>query len=301
MSDRERRSAARFDRWTCWFGRTWVYRLFARHQTELNNFYWSSVVAAKYAEKHARLAHEGDETAAHFSLTGADTHRYPPTVGEWKRLFREQRNWARLSAVMALNSYLEIYLQGVVALALESDPGLLYRAPGSVDGVVILKRAPDYGFRERTVSLVKHDWSKRVSEYRNLFGSVPSDLTASIGQLEDLRRLRNGVGHAFGRDVRDFSSSITIAGKPLQRVAEPRLQRFLGVVERVAVAIDDHLRSAHIGAYEILRFIHERPRRPGLSERAHVRRLKDEIGAAELGSLPGVGYIGAARKYYLAA
>ncbi len=99
-------------------------------------------------------------------------------------------------------SNLETYMAAVIAVALESDPGLLLGASRSVDGISLLKHgAPPLKLAERIEGCTRGDWSSRVSHYRRLFSKVPAIMTDKLSDLETIRRLRNRLSHAFGRDI----------------------------------------------------------------------------------------------------
>lgn len=293
--------SATFDRWSCWFPTTWSYRLFRKHQTELNTLYWAGAVASAYSERHARGAADESDTAKHFGISGSNVHRFPKTTSDWLPKFRSHCNFGRLNAAIAICSYLEVYLQSVAALSLESDPGLLLAAPRALDGVRLLRARTSYDMTPKTDSFVKGTWQQRAAYYKKVFGSIPTELSSSIGELDRLRRLRNGVAHAFGRAPDDYRSLLDLEPKPMQRLSESRLQKWLGISNKVAMAVDAHLRDSHIGAYELLRFYHYWPGRKRGARADRARPLKRLLG--QLGAEPPIPlrYAKAAISHYYAA
>src|SRR6202011_5166775 len=111
-------STTRFDRTKLWLGSTWSYRRFHKHQTEINDLYWSFAVAAGYADYIARHAEAGSETAAVFHASGPHARRIPPAIQGWRASFRDFDNWVRLASTLSAASYLEVYLRSVITVAL---------------------------------------------------------------------------------------------------------------------------------------------------------------------------------------
>jgi hypothetical protein len=199
---------------------------------------------------------------------------------------------------MALASYLEMYTRTIVTLAFESDPGILIGAIGKVDGVVLLKSHSVYSQADAATPLVKGDWPSRIRNYGKLFGSIPTSLSASAPELEKLRRFRNGVGHAFGRDLYAVGTLVELAPAPLQRLSEDRLKKWMGVTETAAKAIEKHLVHNHIGAYELVRLYHDWPKRSTLFTSDQPRSLKREIGTITESSGPSIEYFKGMVRYY---
>jgi len=287
-----------FDRWDSWWDITWPLRRFRQHHTELNQFYWAAVVAGQYAERSSKSAAPGDSTVTHFGFSSPDGNRVPRTIAQWVTRFREYSNWTRLSAAMALASCLEMYIQATVTLAVESDPGVLIRAPRKVDGVSLLKAGADYGQRDAALPIVKGTWQARIGHYRKLFGVVPRVLQDSLPELERLRQFRNSVGHAFGRDLDAGTPLVELEAAPLQSLSEDRLKKWLGLTASVVGAVDRHLRVVHIGAYEVIRLYHDWPGRRRLVQHDQPRALKKAIGAGCGSDLPSSHYLREALSYY---
>ncbi len=245
-----------FDRWKCEWHRTWAYRIFKKHHTQLNSFYWAHLSASNNSLRIAKGQLQHSPVATIFPVPINDKGRKNNTVEEWTSDYKEFMNWVRLSAAVSLNSYLEIYLQSVVALALESDPGVLWSAPRSIDGIKLLKAKDGYSFADQSVAVVKGMWQSRLKTYEGYFGNAPDTLGQSINELDLLRDLRNDVSHTFGREIKDYKGDVHFELKPLQRLSADRLKKWFQMIDGVVAAIDDHLRVAHVGAYEALRHYH---------------------------------------------
>jgi len=246
-----------FDRWRYATKYSWAYDLFNAHHAELNDLYWSYVPGSQLAYRIGSAGcAKGLAVASAFDFKGNEARRLPSTLADWKVRFLAFDNWVRLCCVLSSASYLELYIQTVTALAIESDPGLLHGSPRATDGVTYLKRNKDYSCPAGVCTpCVRGTWSGRVASYERIFGSSPSALKESISDLERLRDIRNRVGHSFGRDGSLKALRAVSRPSSMLKVSEARLQKSLGVVEAVAKAIDAHL-ERHIGDYETLFHYH---------------------------------------------
>jgi hypothetical protein len=161
---------------------------------------------------------------------------------------------------MALSaaSYLEIYMREVISLALTSDPFVVYGLSRQLDGVVLLKAGKVPSFAAEVTDCCRGQWPSRIAKFRRLFGTVPSAWEALVSDLEEIRKLRNAVGHAFGRDLRGQLALLRGLDIPTQRLSEERLKKWLSIIDLTAKAIDAHLVSNHIGAFEYFVLYHDR-------------------------------------------
>ncbi len=282
-----------FDRWQCWWPKTWAYRIFKKHHTQLNAFYWVHRSSSNHLLKVAKNQSDGTLASSVFPLLPDDERRQSLHIAQWIGDYKEFMNWVRLSAVVSLASYLEIYLRSVVSKALESDPSLLLGVSRSVDGLKLLKARKDYSYADYSTRVVKGTWQDRANAYQEYFGRIPDSLQSSIGELDKLRTFRNGVGHAFGRAIDDYKSGFVFDVVPLQRLSEERLKKWLGIVESVALAIDEHLRTEHIGNYEVLSYFHVWQR----GKLADAGSFKEHLHA-NIGNAPNKQYIKELISYY---
>lgn len=287
-----------FDRWTCAWSKTWAFRLFKKHHTELNSLYWAHIASSNNSLKTIKSYPPETLASTVFPLPQIDNRRLNRTVEQWKQEYKEFNNWVNLSAAVSLASYIEIYLQSVVTLSLESNPAILLGAPRAVDGAKFLKIRNDYSYAETAVPVFKGTWQDRARVYRNYFGILPEALEHSLGDLEDLRILRNGVGHTFGRPVDTYKAAkINIEIKPLQRLSQERLKKWLGVAEYVITGIDEHLRNTHIGAYEVILYFHQWLKEPNHSSNDYIDYKRNVISL--LGTAPNKDYFKALSRYYI--
>lgn len=218
--------------------------------------YWSHMLAAKRTTDVVKKADKRLRPSTVFTVPRKHMKRIAPTLERWEKDFKDFNNWVRLSASVAVNSYMEIYLRTVTALAVESNPGLIIGAPGAIDGVTLLKSRPAYHYSEYAVHFTKGDWNTRIQHYERLFGAAPATLKEYAKELNELRKMRNGVGHAFGRSTDEYETGLQIELRPMMRLSEDRFGFWLRMAEEVTAAIDAHLRERHIGQYERLLFYH---------------------------------------------
>jgi hypothetical protein len=245
-----------FDRWVSPWSRTWAHVIFKKHHTQLNDLWWSHHCASRRAANLARSVGEHESAIKAFPAASIDRGRANMSLQQWYGYYCEFDNWNRLSNALALCSYFEIFLVKVVSQALRSDPACLLNSPRAVDGVALLKRNELPDIKPQLLSITKNDWSGRVAAYRRFFSYVPPQLEDNIGELDHLRKLRNAVGHSFGRELEDYDSPLVFKAAELQRLSDTRLIKWLGIVENACNAIDDHLRKTHIGSFEIFDAYH---------------------------------------------
>lgn len=246
-----------FSRWQSSPESTFPHRLFIKHHSEINTLYWSHMLAAKRTANEVKKVDKRLRPTAVFPVPRKHLKRIAPTLETWAKDFKDFNNWVRLSASVAIHSYMEIYLRNISALAIESNPGIIIGAPGAIDGVALLKSRPGYNYSEFAVHFTKGDWNTRIQHYERLFGGAPAKLKEYTKELNELRRMRNGVGHAFGRGVDDYDNGLQTELKPMMRLSEDRFCSWLRMAEEVTAAIDGHLKTEHIGQYELLLYYHK--------------------------------------------
>lgn len=215
----------------------------------------------------------------------------------WLRSYKNFSNWTRLGALVGLTGYFEVYLRTVSALALESDPGVEYGRSGAVDGAVFLKYGGNWDKSKSVESIVHGEWSGRISAYNRLFGQVPAELSGAVGQLEKIRKMRNGVAHKFGRDIGAYTQRCCPSPDPLARLSERRMKDWMGLLDDVVEAVDLHLTSRHIGDYELLWYFHDWKRKQWQSNSDLVRSFKKSV-ARVLGNGPSMSYCRSVVTHY---
>jgi hypothetical protein len=209
----------------------------------------------------------------------------------WKASYSSFDNWVRLNAVMALLAYFEVYLGTIVLRAIHSDPGVLIGRPRAVDGVALIKANRPPEFSDIIKRCVHGTWTGRTNQYKEIFGTLPADLAASIGELDRIRLFRNSIGHAFGRDTvntesgtnKGTASDPTVDPKEMKRLAQDRVKKWMKVIWDVAAAVEAHLGGSHIGEYENMLYYH--------ANRVYRGYVKNPTGSGSVPLYKGLGLI----------
>jgi hypothetical protein len=190
----------------------------------------------------------------HFLFDGIDWRKYPD-LRAWSDNLNLFDNWANLSAVLTIASNFETYLASVVALALESDPGVLIGAPKTIDGAKLLKhgKAGVFHAAEYVDACTRGDWSARLDAFERMFGRC-STFRESHAQLEDIRLIRNRFGHAFGRDIDQARLPGTLKKLPMENLSREKAQNLREKVLTIVKSVDRYLLENHMGDYEAVRF-----------------------------------------------
>jgi hypothetical protein len=244
----------------------------------MNSLYWSHVPASASAQRTYRLNKDSGKTTHQvFNLKGTDASRVTDSLNAYSKHLTEFDNWTRLNTLVSALGYFEIYLGSVISLAIESDPGLLFSISRKIDGVNVLKHGSqsEYSFFDKSEEITKGDWDKRITSYKRIFGTVPSELVDSKALLDRMRKIRNNVSHAFGRDIDLSRARTTTSMVDIERLSLLTLQKYLEIIRRVARAIDAHLLDKHIGEFELIHFYHVK--KEELNTKNPVKDLKTKI------------------------
>ncbi len=271
-----------FDRWNSKDTYSYAFRLFSKYHTYMNSIYWAHVPASSYAQGIYRRAiniNPNQTTHSVFNLSGINAFRVTKSLNAYSDHLKEFDNWTRLNTLVAVLSYFETYLSSVVSLAIESDLGLLYSIPKRIDGVMVLKygNIKDYSFVKKSEEVTKGEWPKRISSYENLFKTVPPILSQSVSDLEKMRKIRNNVAHAFGRDIDKTRARETFEMLPIDRLSEARLQRYMEIIRDAAKAIDYQLHNNHIGEFELVYYY--QLIKDKLKQGSEIKQLKSMINS----------------------
>ena len=245
------------DRWAPLKSHSWPYRVFKKYDSELHHIVASYVVASKYTYSHLKIdgALFTDKACVHFP-------QIPNTnlsLKNWSDDFNLFKNWIYLNSLMAISAYFETYLASIVKECIESDPGLLLGCSHSVDGIKLLK----YGHsihKESIDSVIidctKGDWCSRISHMKALFGEVPDILEKNISQLERIRKMRNEIAHAFGRDIEHTRDYTNITLSPMHSIKYTKFHEYSKLIGNIVQQIDIQLVSNNIGNFEPLYHYH---------------------------------------------
>lgn len=289
-----------FLRWKPSEQATRAHREFCNHHTELNNLYWSFVPLASYGSYVARNSVE-PATAKLFFANGPDVVRIPPIVSDWKNHFGDFKNWVRLGVIMSAMSYFEVYFRTAITLALLSDPLARHGAAKALDGMKLVKVGASYEIDTQVTYCVKGEWPKRLATFRRLFAKVPTIFSSeNISILEEIRGIRNKVGHAFGRDIHSNWNLVGSGRSSVERLSENRLKKYLGLLFDVAADVDIFLLGNFIGEFEYLLEYHRwlSKKRTDSERRVTVERAFAKCLGGIRAKAPGINYSRELIAYY---
>ncbi|WP_200979243.1 hypothetical protein [Echinicola sp. 20G] len=296
------KSTRHFDRWNTVMKSTWTYQVFHKYNDELNEMLWANKAAMKqtYSNFKTNGANWTDLASDHLIFDVPKGQEAFKDLKNWSDTYNSFSNWTNLNALLALSSNFETYLATVITLAIESDPGILFDSPNSIDGIVLLKNGAQKNMFHDSVieSITKGDWNARTSAYKKTFGMVPSGLESRVGDLDKIRNLRNKIGHAFGRDIEESRNHEVKETLAMESLSDEQFKKKQYTIMNAVRAIDQHLLDKHIGEYQTIAFYHRIY--DGLrndihqSERAVI--LKKQLG--QFGDLSGKEFCKELVSYY---
>jgi hypothetical protein len=244
-----------FDRWGSVVGRTIALHNFKMHHTQINDIYWSFVPVYSYVVDISRKSKCSDAHVL-FNVSDMDARRVALDKKEWIQWFEEFDNMNRLNCLLNVCAYFEVYIRHVVRASVLSYPDLHFKKSKAIDGVSLLKEGTKISLGRIIKKITQGRWEQRVENYGKLFGDVPTQLRDAVGDLDEMRGLRNSVGHAFGRDI-DKELFDDLKRPEIKRVSKEMLKRYLGLVDTLAAAIDEHLLKKYIGEFELISYYHK--------------------------------------------
>jgi len=77
-------------------------------------------------------------------------------------------------------------------------------------------------------------------------------LKRKISQLEQIRKLRNKVGHSFGRDIDQAREHVFKNIIPTETISREKTYQFQKLLWSTAKSIDVYLLENHIGTYQAI-------------------------------------------------
>lgn len=248
-----------FHRWKHVQNHTWPFQVYKLYNEELSRFLWANEAASKYT--FSKLGKDGaddnDAPTKHFSLPA---HRISSmkTIKGWADVYDDSKNWQRLNCVMAISSNMETYLASVVALAIESNPSVLVGASQYIDGAKLLKEGglDEKVYDNNVTACSKGAWPDRLAAFEKLFGPAPQSYHDGLTTLERMRKLRNNLGHAFGRDI-DASRNFSFNKKQeVDRIQLQTLVKYLDKAYNIIQDVDEFLLDNHIGEFQAIYAYH---------------------------------------------
>lgn len=297
------KSKRTFERWKTLMESSWAFQVFIKYNYELNGMLLANKVAKKliYPTLKARGATWTDPAHVHFDF-GPFKKGTEKIIDlkSWSKSYNIFHNWTNLNGLMAMSANHETYISSVVALALESDPGVLFESPKSIDGAMLLKKGvSEYSFKKDVIiSVTKGDWNARISAFRKVFGSVPTALEAKLGELEKIRNLRNKLGHAFGRDINDSRNHEVKHIESMENLSDVKLEKYQNTIWSTSKSIDKYLLKTHIGEFQAVAFYHRiyDSLRKDVHQSDRAIILKKQLGA--FGDSSGKEFCKGLVKYY---
>jgi len=280
------RSTVTFNRWSTRMKSTWTYQVYNKYNDELNKMLWANVATSKsmYKILGANKADWKDSASKHLEFSVPKGEEAFDDLKHWSDSLKEFNNWTNLNTLLAISSNMETYLSTIVSLALESDPGILFNSPKSIDGIVLLKKGATKSklHDDVIIGITKGDWNSRVSAYKRIFGQVPKILEDNIGELEKIRNLRNKVGHAFGRDIEGSRNHEVKHINAMEILSDTKLKKFQHLTLNIISAIDKHLLENHIGEFQAIAYYHRiyPSLRHDLHQSERAKILKKQLGSA---------------------
>lgn len=250
-----------FDRWNTRYESSWAWSIFKQHNHEFLKMFRAFDNSYKYTfsnlkEHNAKLT---DPINIHFKFPPEQDTNKCLNLEEWVDSYNQFENWTNLNALVSLLSTLEIYMATIIPLAVESDIGVLYGIPHSMDGITILKhnKKKPHGLEEIVTNCTKGTWDSRVNAYKKIFDTAPIELEKNISELDKMRCLRNDIAHAFGRNIESARDQNTISIQPSKKLKREKLLKYQRIIWETAKSIDDHLYPTHVGEYLNLLFFHK--------------------------------------------
>lgn len=255
------KSKIEFDRWNTREGiSSWAFQVFQKHNKELTEMYISHLLSKQYTYKSLKKnkAEFKDLAHKHFDFKDNSYSDVFNNIQIWSNNFNKFDNWTNLNAIMAMSANLETYMATIIKLALESDIGVTFNATRKIDGIEIIKNSEQYPFEleDKIISCTKGDWSSRVSNFEKIFTFTPTILKNNISSLDKIRRLRNDIGHAFGREIDKSRNHNVLALVETQTIKQEKIIEYLKLLFAIARGIDKQLMSNNIGEYQVLYFFH---------------------------------------------
>ena len=272
-----------FNRWNHRHKSSWALRVFKQHTNELMRMFISFNNSKEYTYKNLKneSAKWGDKPDKYFKFTKWEYDKFDD-LQDWSNGYNELENWINLNALVSMSSTFETYIATIIPLALESDIGILFGTSKKIDGISILKygKKEPFDFDNIIINTTKGDWNSRLSTYGNTFGCIPRYLGENIGNLEKIRKIRNDLAHAFGRDINKSRDKFILKSLPIKNLSKEKFLKYQNIIWKSALEIDAHLTNFHIGEYQALLFYHNLYSELNQTSHPSIRaaELKKKIG-----------------------
>jgi hypothetical protein len=107
----------------------------------------------------------------------------------------------------------------------------------------------------------------------------------NISALEKMRRLRNNIGHAFGREIEAARRHDVLSSTEISKLSRDTTIYYMKLIYSISKEIDRQLLINHIGEYQIANFYHSLKDDlsigdplPARERGNHIAILKKQIG-----------------------
>ncbi|MCO3111469.1 hypothetical protein FA236_14860 [Pseudomonas aeruginosa] len=287
-----------FNRWAKPEQTSWALWQFSEYEAQLNHMYWSSVALEQFSMYHVRKSPD-EGVRSILKASGPNAARFDEERNLFLKHVKDMGHWKRASFIMAATGAMESYFQRAVLVALKSDPALLHGKSKAIDGVQWLKVGIDPDYSEILAGVTKGTWASRYSKLKSLFGELP-DIRDNVNDLDKIRIFRNGVGHAFGRELDVKPRLLRRGTDDITPLSEEKFKKWLGQISGITREFDRHVVQHHIGEFESLMYLHEymgKIDRSKLTLRGFSKKFKSELGK-ELGHSKGIKYYEDMVSYY---
>jgi hypothetical protein len=277
-----------FNRWKSNAISTWPFQIYNKHSTELSHMFIAHITSEEYVYRNlGKVAKWEDSPDQHFAFKNKIHQITFKNLKHWSIEFNKFDNWTNLNCLMAISSNLETYLSKTIQLALESDLGTLYGVSKKIDGIQILKYSTlsKFDFEDKIISCTKGEWGSRINSFIKIFGTAPTVMIDNISALEKMRRLRNNIGHAFGREIEAARRHDVLSSTEISKLSRDTTIYYMKLIYSISKEIDRQLLINHIGEYQIANFYHSLKDDlsigdplPARERGNHIAILKKQIG-----------------------
>lgn len=246
-----------FDRWSSPFPHSLPYRIFKESDNEVRSLVISYETSFSFVCSNlSKFGATWESSAYDYGLT--DNNKVL-TVKQWVKNSKEFANWMRLSLLMSMCSNVETYMASIIRESIESDPGIIMGVPHQIDGIKLLKsgnKVDENVIADHIKKCTKDTWSSRLCNIEKQFGAMPV-IANNIKHLEDIRNLRNTVGHAFGRNIEKSQQYNRIEIDPMERLSVKRYNKHITLLFDIVQEFDKIVTNNHIGCFEIILQYHK--------------------------------------------
>lgn len=279
-----------FSRWIPHEKSTWAYQIFKKYDEQIKKNIWAFQPIPEFVYKTLKStgAKWGDLPSTYMKFLNGKFLIYKD-LKEWAKSFNDFTKWAKLNTLMAISSNFETFLDNVITLSILSDPGVVVGASKSIDGMFLIKNGStrNYDLKGIVTNCVKGDWNSRWMNIHKLFPNIPDTISKSTSDLEYLRKIRNDIGHSYGRNLEETREITKKAILPFHNVDIQKVNKIQNLVRKIAKEVDLYLLNNHIGEFQFLNLYHSMY--PKMNKTCHygirAKDFKKAIGRSGVSSV----------------